>query len=421
MTAWYAWSNGALVVALIGYIVACATFSWSVTGRQWHKSQPQERQARIGVFGFRITLVALASHLVYFALRWIANGFIPVSNFFEFIAFLAMMIAIAFVLLFLVYRHVLLGIFVTPLSMILLAYAMVFPWEAQPLVPSLQSVWLYVHVTTAATGEAFFAVAFAAGLMYLLRMRALHPQISKRKRWGIEWMLVAVLIVVGFIMSAFIFRLSGYEATFVPIPRQVVAEEERSQAPSDGDTIVYAMPPLAAPYGYTVAQMDEFLGITQPLTTTPSWMHGVQAGRKWNTVLWSVSSGLLLYGLLRLLVRQPLSLAIGRRLEALDLQQVDEIGYRAIAIGFPIFTLGALIFAMIWAQIAWNRFWGWDPKEVWALITWLFYSAYLHVRLRKGWEGERSAWLAVVGFVVVMFTLVGVNLVIAGLHSYAGV
>jgi cytochrome c-type biogenesis protein CcsB len=108
-------------------------------------------------------------------------------------------------------------------------------------------------------------------------------------------------------------------------------------------------------------------------------------------------------------------------LDGIDPDDLDEISYRAIAIGFPVFTLGALIFAMIWAQIAWSRFWGWDPKEVWALITWLFYSAYLHLRLSRGWQGTRSAWLAVVGFIIVLFTLIGVNLVIAGLHSYAGV
>ena len=103
----------------------------------------------------------------------------------------------------------------------------------------------------------------------------------------------------------------------------------------------------------------------------------------------------------------------------IKLDLVDEIGYRSVTIGFPIFTLGALIFAMIWAQIAWTRFWGWDPKEVWALITWLFYAAYLHLRLSKGWHGEKSAWLGVIGFAIIMFNLIFVNLIIAGLHSYA--
>ncbi|WP_176142372.1 cytochrome c biogenesis protein CcsA, partial [Halobacillus hunanensis] len=85
----------------------------------------------------------------------------------------------------------------------------------------------------------------------------------------------------------------------------------------------------------------------------------------------------------------------------------------------PIFTLGALIFAMIWAQEAWSRFWGWDPKEVWALITFFFYAAFLHLRLSRGWHGTKSAWLAVGGFAIIMFNLLAVNLIISGLHSYA--
>jgi cytochrome c-type biogenesis protein CcsB len=153
----------------------------------------------------------------------------------------------------------------------------------------------------------------------------------------------------------------------------------------------------------------------------PSWMNGNNAGRKLNTVVWSLISGLILYGLLRLIVRKPLGAAINPILDGMDPEDLDEISYRAIAIGYPIFTLGALIFAMIWAAEAWGRFWGWDPKEVWALITWLYYAFYLHLRLSRGWQGKKSAWLAVIGFTIVMFTLIGVNLVIAGLHSYSGV
>src|SRR5699024_11394588 len=98
---------------------------------------------------------------------------------------------------------------------------------------------------------------------------------------------------------------------------------------------------------------------------------------------------------------------------------VDELTYRAVAIGFPLFALGVLIFASIWAQIAWDRFWGWDPKEVWALVTWFFSAAFLHLRLSRGWHGEKSSWLAVIGFAIIMFNIIVVNLVLAGLHSYA--
>ena len=89
--------------------------------------------------------------------------------------------------------------------------------------------------------------------------------------------------------------------------------------------------------------------------------------------------------------------------------------YRSVAIGFPIFTLGGLIFAAMWAQEAWGRFWGLDPKEVWALVTWFFYAVFLHLRLSRGWHGEKSVWLAVIGHAIIMFNLIVVNLVLAGL------
>src|SRR5690606_38855547 len=138
------------------------------------------------------------------------------------------------------------------------------------------------------------------------------------------------------------------------------------------------------------------------------------------TVIWSLFSGSIIYLAIRLFTRKRISALLQPLVKKVNLDLVDEIGYRSVLIGFPVFSLGGLVFAMIWAQIAWTRFWGWDPKEVWALITFLFYAAFLHLRLSKGWHGEKTAWLAVIGFAIIMFNLVAVNLVIAGLHSYAG-
>ena len=89
----------------------------------------------------------------------------------------------------------------------------------------------------------------------------------------------------------------------------------------------------------------------------------------------------------------------------MNLDLVDEIGYRSVLIGFPVFTLGGLNFCDDLGTNCLDPIWGWDPKEVWALITWFFYAAFLHLRLSKGWHGEKSAWLAVVGFVIIMFNL----------------
>ena len=102
-----------------------------------------------------------------------------------------------------------------------------------------------------------------------------------------------------------------------------------------------------------------------------------------------------------------------------DKDTLDAFSYRAISLGYPLFTLGALVLGMAWAHKAWGRYWGWDPKEVWALVTFIVYSLYLHGRYRWGWKGTISAWIAIVGFAVTLFTLFGVNLLLSGLHSYA--
>lgn len=97
--------------------------------------------------------------------------------------------------------------------------------------------------------------------------------------------------------------------------------------------------------------------------------------------------------------------------------RLDVLAYKTIAFGFPFLTLGILTGA-VWANQAWGTYWGWDPKETWSLITWLIYAAYLHARITAGWRGRRAAWLSVVGFLAVIFTYLGVNFLLSGLHSY---
>jgi cytochrome c-type biogenesis protein CcsB len=99
---------------------------------------------------------------------------------------------------------------------------------------------------------------------------------------------------------------------------------------------------------------------------------------------------------------------------------LDRVAHRTAVFGFPIWTF-AVIAGAIWAESAWGRFWGWDPKETWAFIAWVTYAAYLHARTTAGWRGRAAAWINVVGLVVMIFNLLYVNLVSTGLHSYAGV
>ena len=100
------------------------------------------------------------------------------------------------------------------------------------------------------------------------------------------------------------------------------------------------------------------------------------------------------------------------------LTQTDYMIYRLISLGFLLLTV-VIFSGAIWAEQAWSAWWSWDPKETWALITWIFYAIVLHQRMRKGWRGKRIAWMAVIAVILVLFTFAGVNLLLPGLHSYA--
>jgi cytochrome c-type biogenesis protein CcsB len=97
---------------------------------------------------------------------------------------------------------------------------------------------------------------------------------------------------------------------------------------------------------------------------------------------------------------------------------LDDLNYRSIMVGFPLLTIG-IITGAAWANYAWGTYWSWDPKETWSLITWFVYAAFLHARFTAGWRGKRSALLAIIGFGAVIFTYIGVNFLLSGLHSYA--
>jgi cytochrome c-type biogenesis protein CcsB len=103
-----------------------------------------------------------------------------------------------------------------------------------------------------------------------------------------------------------------------------------------------------------------------------------------------------------------------------DAQTLDRIAYRTTIFAFPVFGFG-VIFGAIWAEEAWGRYWGWDPKETVSFIAWVIYAAYLHARSTAGWRDKKAAWINVAGFVAMVFNLFFINLVTVGLHSYAGV
>lgn len=390
-------SSNFLFTAFILYLVGILFFGGSIKDKKHpgDKNQPN-KWAKVGL---GVTIAGFLSQLTFFILRWIGSGHAPVSNLFEFTTFFGMALVGAFIGLYFMYKTPLLGLFTLPVAALIIAYGSMFPREVTPLIPALKSYWLHIHVTTTAIGQAILAISFAAGLIYLIKSVD-QTKKSKSTLW-LEVVLFGLISTLGFILVSSSFAAVDYQANFAYVNKDAQEAVEK-----------YSVPAIVGPHKFELLDKDRF----QPIFETPA----IISAKKLNTVIWSLIAGILLYALLRGVLRKRIAASIQPWTKNINLDLVDEIGYRSVLIGFPVFTLGGLIFAMIWAQIAWTRFWGWDPKEVWALITWLFYAAFLHLRLSKGWHGEKSAWLAVIGFIIIMFNLIAVNLVIAGLHSYAG-
>lgn len=389
-------SGTALYTAFFLYLIATIFFGATIKD-----DKKKQKQGVSGIIGITLTLVGFAAQIVYFVTRWIASGHAPVSNMFEFVTFFGMGLVLAFIIIYFIYKLNILGLFALPLALIVIAYASIFPTDVSPLISSLQSHWLYIHVTTVSIAEAILSISFVAGLMYLIRQ--IDQSKGSARTFWLEVILFGLFILLGFSVAGGIFKAMDYHAEFQYIEQ------------GNETTVDYQMPAIAGPHDGKLLTQDAM----SPWFQAPSWMHGADAGRKFNSVIWSVFVGLVIYLIFRLIARKRVGATIQPLIKKVSPNLLDEVSYRAVAIGFPLFTLGGLVFASIWAQQAWGRVWGWDPKEVWALVTWFFYAAFLHLRLSRGWHGEKSAWLAAGGFAIIMFNLIAVNLILAGLHSYA--
>jgi len=227
--------------------------------------------------GLGLAAAGLVLHTAALLFRTFQSGHAPFTNMYESLSFLSWAIVLAFIIIDRKVRipHIGPYLMLIVVGLVALASSPLMPKDATPLVPALQSYWLWLHVSVTLLGEAFFAVAFVASILYL----------------------------------------------------RADSEEKRDR--------------------------------------------------------------------------------------------MDSVSYRCVAVGFPLFTLGGLVFGMVWAYKAWGTYWSWDPKEVWSLITWLVFALYLHTRIVMGWKGKRSAAIAIIGFLAALFTYFGVNYLLAGLHSYA--
>jgi len=220
-----------------------------------------------------------------------------------------------------------------------------------------------------------------------------HPPLSN----GYEFLLTFVGgILAVYLYAEFRYKLRSLGAFVMPIPFLLLMFIIMSMGPEE--RIAQAVPPalksqwltfhvLTAMFAYGAFAVSFGLGIMYLLKLSEK-----DSGRKSNP------KGII--------SRFP------------SLETLDELAYKVVGFAFPLLSL-CIITGAIWANYAWGTYWSWDPKETWSLITWIIYAGYLHARLMYGWKGKRAAWMAIFGFVAVLFTFFGVNYLLAGLHSYA--
>jgi len=349
-------STMAYIVAMIIYIVYLAF-----------------RKSQIGIIATTVTVIGFVSQTFAIGARWVEfknlgqMGWLraaPFTNLYESLVFFVWCLILGYLIIELKYRNRSFGAFVTPVAGLALAFIDLTGMDRgiHPLVPALQSNWLLAHVVMSFIAYSTFALAFSTGLMYLI-MKTEKRSEPSYIFWTVSTgIFIAVLLAMGLDYLSFKVMIKNPDA-------------------------------LIKSFLFKSTLLN-----SSPVVSFLSWI----AAAVFIFMLWR-------YGHL-------LKKVIGSF--SLSADTLDDITYKSIAIGFPVFTLGGLIFGAIWADQAWGVYWSWDPKETWSLISWFAYAFYLHSRLLRGWRGKKAAVVAVVGFVLVIFTYLGVNLLLSGLHAY---
>ncbi len=331
------------------------------------------KKSTIGIIGTTATVIGFASQTLGFGLRWKefynighlgVMRSIPLTNLYESLVFFVWCLILGYLVIEWKYKTRSFGAFVTPIAGITLAFISIagVSTEIEPLVPALQSNWLLAHVTMSFIAYAAFAISCATAIMYLA------VTTTDRKSFPyIFWTVTLALFITSFSAMGFDLVTLKIAAKSPEAFIQNYLFKATFRNDSGGIVAISVIVLLAVVYLV--------------------WRYG--------------------YHLRKIITTFSLTPDI-----------LDELTYKTIAIGFPIFTIGGLIFGAIWADQAWGKYWSWDPKETWSLITWFVYAFYLHARHMRGWRGNKIAVMAVIGFACTIFTYLGVNLLLSGLHSY---
>lgn len=419
-----------LYMALVFYAGAGALYmGYGVTGIERYVNFASVAT----ILGF-LANTAAAGH------RWYVAGRPPFSNMYEMLLSFVWTVALLTLIAERFYKVKIIGSVTMPLAVVSVILMQLMPSEVRPLVPALQSTWLHVHVTLAMLAYAACAVSFALSMMFLIQdkmktetfqaltaagMVAVYGAMMLRFNNGglnvIAWDPAAkeeVFVAQNVRLFVTIPALGGLFllillSALAPLVLYAVARINKDEA-FDGwanrfmfitivlqiiGLIVLAMRVRGGEYPSASPDMQGMFPTALP--ASPFILSGIIGG---------IFAGLLY--LLLLWRRSGLESMLPTT------ESLDRLTYRTVAIAFPLLT-AMIATGAYWANQTWGSYWGWDPKETWAAITWVVYAGYLHMRITRGWRGRRAAYFAIFGFIVVIFTFFGVTYLLPSIHGYA--
>ncbi len=436
------------------YLLACFLYIISISRVDSENISKWARRAS------RVVIAAFVFHTLGLLGRWYIGGIgrPPWTNLYESLIAFAWGVSMVQIYMQRKWKLPLLGVITSPLVFILMGMSVMTPnKDIEPLIPALQSNWLKIHVLFGLVGYAGFTVAACLSFLYLMRRGVTLTRIGG----GLALIMVLNLSIAGGYksFSSGDFYMAKTTVKTLPSGKQVEAtdtyrEYEGGPVVTRMEKVPYAQIPFWWAWvsflfsaGYFWWGRAKNLGVSdENLSPEAAASKGHDLTKKMTL---SFASGIVgfvaLLGLvfwakhlsptlslasnpyLVILLMMSFFFALmfflvqGRYLSFLkslpDASRIDELSYKNILFAFPFQTL-LLVTGAIWAYSAWGRSWGWDPKETWALITWIAYLIYLHGRLLLRWSASSLALLSILGFIILVFSFLGVNLVLSGLHSY---
>jgi len=413
----FQWSETCFTATALAYVAATVLY---LIYMGW-------RNRLLGGLAFTAAVVGVLFHTLGLAFRWLQAGIHhpPFTNLYESLLFFGWGIVFFYIIIELKYKVRIAGAFIFPIALGAIGAAVLSgDKEIGQLVPALQSNWLHAHVAVASLAYAAFVASFGLSLMFLIKEGVSREKIGAAAAFSVAGLLAICdkfhVLLGNFRMDNLAGAMTGEKFISFPLPGRLLlaslvfagvagilylsappAETKAHSAPS-------AWPRLILLLGFLFALLG-FLTLILQVSGNPE------------TRLFSNPFKIVIVLLAALIAGGMLILdfqfdSIREALPAADF--LDHLSYLSVMIAYPLMT-AVIITGAVWANYAWGTYWSWDPKETASLITWFIYTLYLHARFTANWTGRRVALISIVGFISVVFTFLGVNILLSGLHSYA--